>query len=436
MIVFGHRQESRGVIDQMKLKDPGDNKITPQLGAVVAVAGLSVVLILAIAVVPAVKNKNKKVDFTEISQKIDSKVDETIENAISKADGTSAVLEEEPEPETSGVQSPDELDFWDAYPEETEDDTETDEEDAEKNDDEVKNGEKNDDKKEEASSGKDKDGKDSKETGDKTDDKGTGDGENVTDESNDGKHTLVVNRDGEEEWVTISQYLPKSDYDYTNLICKDNRMEYYVDGTKVSYVGVDISKYQDYIDFNKVKKDGIDYVMIRLGARGYGTGQIIADEYFFDNIKRAKDAGLDVGVYFSSQAITVEEAQEEAQLVIDSVGEYHLEYPVAFDMGFVDNDTARIEALSKSERTEIALAFLQKITESGFTGCIFGDKEWLIKEVDLSKLTEYDFWLKQEGDLPDYPYKFSMWQYSRKGSVNGISGFVSLNISFVDFAEK
>lgn len=417
----------------MKLKDPGNNKITPQLGAVVAVAGLTVVLILAIAVVPAVKKKNKKVDFTKISQTIDSKVDETIEQAMSKADGTSAVLDEEPEPESSGVNSPDELDFWDAYPEETEDDSQSDEEkDGEK----VKDGDKNDDINKESSSKEDKDSKDDKNSKEDKNGKDTTDSKVETDESNDGKHTLVINRDGEEEWVTISQYLPKSDYDYTNLICKDNRMEYYVDGTKISYVGVDISKYQDYIDFNKVKKDGIDYVMIRLGARGYGTGQIIADEYFFDNIKRAKDAGLDVGVYFSSQAITVEEAQEEAQLVIDSVGEYHLEYPVAFDMGFVDNDTARIEALSKSEKTEIALAFLQKITESGFTGCIYGDKEWLIKEVDLSKLTEYDFWLKQEGDLPDYPYKFSMWQYSRKGSVNGISGFVSLNISFVDFAEK
>ena len=417
----------------MKLKDPGNNKITPQLGAVVAVAGLTVVLILAIAVVPAVKKKNKKVDFTKISQTIDSKVDETIEQAMSKADGTSSVLDEEPEPESSGVNSPDELDFWDAYPEETEDDSQSDEEkDGEK----VKDGDKNDDINKESSSKEDKDSKDDKNSKEDKNGKDTTDSKAETDESNDGKHTLVINRDGEEEWVTISQYLPKSDYDYTNLICKDNRMEYYVDGTKVSYVGVDISKYQDYIDFNKVKKDGIDYVMIRLGARGYGTGQIIADEYFFDNIKRAKDAGLDVGVYFSSQAITVEEAQEEAQLVIDSVGEYHLEYPVAFDMGFVDNDTARIEALSKSEKTEIALAFLQKITESGFTGCIFGDKEWLIKEVDLSKLTEYDFWLKQEGDLPDYPYKFSMWQYSRKGSVNGISGFASLNISFVDFAEK
>ncbi len=411
----------------MKLKDSGDNKMTPQLGAVLAVAGLAIVLIIAIAVVPAVKKKDRKIDFSSISQKFDEKVDETIEGVATKADGTSAILDEEPEPETSGVNSPDELDFWDAYPE---DSGEEEEEDPDKEDEEK---DKDKDKKDDPSS---KDDKDKKEDNDEKDGKDKEGEEEDKNELDDGKHTLVINRDGEEEWVTISQYLPKNDLEYTNLVCKDNRMEYFVDGTKVSYLGIDISKYQDYIDFNKVKKDGIDYVMIRLGARGYGTGQIIADEYFFDNIKRAKDAGLDVGVYFSSQAITVEEAQEEAQLVIDSVGEYHLEYPVAFDMGFVDNDTARIEALSKTERTDIALAFLQKITENNFTGCIYADKEWLIKEIDLSKLTEYDFWLKQEGDLPDYPYKFSMWQYSRKGTVNGISGYVNFNISFVDFAEK
>ena len=146
----------------MKLKDPGNNKITPQLGAVVAVAGLTVVLILAIAVVPAVKKKNKKVDFTKISQAIDSKVDETIEQAMSKADGTSSVLDEEPEPESSGVNSPDELDFWDAYPEETEDDSQSDEEkDGEK----VKDGDKNDDINKVSSSKEDKDGKDDKNFG-------------------------------------------------------------------------------------------------------------------------------------------------------------------------------------------------------------------------------------------------------------------------------
>ena len=111
------------------------------------------------------------------------------------------------------------------------------------------------------------------------------------DPSTDGKHTLVQYADGKEEWVLISPYLPKHDYDFTKLVCQSDLMKYYENGKQVSYTGVDISKFQDYVDFVKVKKAGIDFVMIRLGARGYGTGQLILDEYFQDNIKRATDAG-------------------------------------------------------------------------------------------------------------------------------------------------
>lgn len=252
----------------------------------------------------------------------------------------------------------------------------------------------------------------------------------------DGKHTMVVNRKGEEEWVLISPYLPKHEYDFTRLVCQSDLMKYYENGKQVSYVGVDVSKDQDYIDFGKVRKAGINFVMIRVGARGYGTGQLIVDEYFAENMKRAADAGLDVGVYFSSQAITEEEAIEEANLVLESLGEYTVSYPVAFDMEFVPNDTARIDALSKSERTNIAKAFLDTVEAAGYKTILYGNKEWLIKEIDMSKLTAYDVWLAQAADIPDYPYKFSMWQYSTQGSVDGIAGPVNLNISFIDYAEK
>ena len=124
------------------------------------------------------------------------------------------------------------------------------------------------------------------------------------DPSTDGKHTLVTNRDGKEEWVLISPYLPKHEYDFTKLVCQSDLMKYYQDGKLTSYVGVDISKYQDYVDFLKLKKAGVDFVMLRVGARGYGSGQIVLDDYFTDNIKRATDAGLRIGVYFTSQAIT------------------------------------------------------------------------------------------------------------------------------------
>lgn len=256
------------------------------------------------------------------------------------------------------------------------------------------------------------------------------------DPSADGKHTLVTYGDGEEEWVLISPYLPKHEYDYTKLVCQSELMKYYVEGKQVSYVGVSISKYQDYVDFVKLKKAGIDFVMIRVGARGYGTGQIAMDDYFLDNIKRASDAGMEIGLYFFSQAISKEEAVEEANVVLQNIGEYKITYPIAFDMEFIPNDTARIDNLSREEKTAITKAFLDTIEDAGYLPMIYGNKEWLIKRIDLSKLTEYDVWLSQPGDLPDYPYKFAMWHYSNTAVVDGIAGYADLSISFIDYSEK
>ena len=256
------------------------------------------------------------------------------------------------------------------------------------------------------------------------------------DPSTDGKHTKVVNSDGSEEWVLISPYLPKNDYDYTQLVCQSNIMKYYVNGTKVSYEGIDLSEVQDYVDFAAVKKSGIDFVMLRLGARGYSTGQLVLDDYFADNLKRATDAGLDVGVYFYSQAITVEEAEEEANMVIEHLGDYRISYPVAYDMERILNDSARTDVLGKSDRTAIAKKFMDTVKDAGYQVILYGNKEWLIKQIDMSKLTAYDVWLSQVGDIPDYPYRFTMWQYNTSGKVDGVSGYVNLNISFIDYSER
>lgn len=256
------------------------------------------------------------------------------------------------------------------------------------------------------------------------------------DPSKDGKHTKIINENGEEEWVKINTKLDKHSYDFTKLVSKSQLMQYYKDGKECSFVGVDISKYQEYIDFNKVKKAGIDFCMVRVGARGYGTGQLVLDEYFHENMKRATDAGLALGVYFFSQAITEEEAIEEANMVIKEIESYNVTYPVAFDMEYVENDEARVQGLTKKEKTVIAQAFLDTIEAAGYTPIIYGKKEWLIQKIDLTKLEDYDIWLAQYEDIPDYPYKFSMWQYTNQGIVDGISGKVDLNISFIDFSEK
>lgn len=260
--------------------------------------------------------------------------------------------------------------------------------------------------------------------------------EEEDDPSTDGKHTLVQYSDGREEWVSISPYLPKHEYDFTKLVCQSGLMKYYEDGRQISYVGVNISKFQDYVDFVKVKKAGIDFVMLRAGVRGYGTGQLSVDDYFSENLKRATDAGLDVGVYFFSQAITKEEAVEEANMVIENLGEYQISYPVAFDMEFIENDSARTDILTRFEKTEIAKAFLDAIADAGYKTMIYGNKEWLIKEIDMSKLTAYDVWLSQGADIPDYPYQFAMWKYDFRGKVDGIVGFVDMSISFINYSEK
>lgn len=262
--------------------------------------------------------------------------------------------------------------------------------------------------------------------------------EALNDPSTDGKHTLVTNPDGTEEWVLINPYLTKNTYDFTKLEEKANLKRYMENGKKTSYVGVDISKHTGKVNFTGVKAAGVDYVMIRLGSRGYSTGQISLDENFKENIEGAIEAGLEVGVYFYSQAITQEEAVQEANFVVQNLEPYRakVKYPVAFDMEFVSNDKSRVDGLSRDDKTTVTAAFMEGIKAAGYVPMIYGDKEWLIKEIDMTKLQVYDVWLSQEKDIPDYPYQYTMWQYSTDGVLNGINGNADLNICFVNYSER
>ncbi len=261
--------------------------------------------------------------------------------------------------------------------------------------------------------------------------------EESTEESkDDGNHIQIIYSDGSEEWVQINPYMEKNTYDFTNLVSNDGKMKYYYDGKKISYLGVDISRYQKDVNFEALKSDGIEFVMIRLGARGYKTGELQIDEYFHENVKKASEAGLDIGVYFFSQAVTQEEAVEEAQLVLDNIKEYEILYPIAYDMEFIENDTARVETLTRDERTAVAAAFLNHINNAGYTPMLYGDTEWLVKRIDVAKFNASCIWLAEEADIPKYPYRYEMWQYTTQGQVRGIDGFVDLNISFVDYSAR
>lgn len=260
----------------------------------------------------------------------------------------------------------------------------------------------------------------------------------IDDPSTDGKHTLVTTPNGKDEWVLISPYLIKNTYDFTKMEDKAGLKRYMENGKKVSYVGVDISKQTGSVNFTGLKAAGVDYVMIRLGGRGYTTGQITLDENFKENIEGAIAEGLDVGIYFYSQAISQDEAVQEANFVLQNLEPYrgNIKYPVAFDMEFVANDEARIDGLSREDRTNIAISFLESVKAAGYIPMLYGDKEWLIMEVDLTKLQNYDVWLTQEADIPDYPYQYAMWQYSSVGVVNGIKGDANLNICFIGYSQR
>ena len=258
------------------------------------------------------------------------------------------------------------------------------------------------------------------------------------DPSTDGKHTLIKNSDGTEEWVLISPYLTKNTYDFTNMTETANLRKYTDNGKKISYVGVDISKHNGTVNFRSMKAAGIDFVMIRVGARGYGTGQLSLDDNFVENIEDAIDAGLDIGVYFYSQAVTLEEATQEANFVVQNLAPYkeHINYPVAFDMESVPNDKARIDGLSREDKTSISAAFLSGMQAAGYIPMLYGNKEWLIKNIDLAQLQNYDVWLSEDEDIPDYPYQYTMWQYTTTGVLNGITGDANLNICFVSYSDR
>lgn len=262
--------------------------------------------------------------------------------------------------------------------------------------------------------------------------------EEIVTEANDGKHTLITHEDYSTEWVAISPYLTKNELDYTKLFNQGGKLKYYEGENCVSYYGIDISKDQNYIDFNKVKKDGVQFVMIRLGQRGYQSGTITLDDYFKDNLKRATDAGLMVGVTFLSQAVTKEEAAEEANWIIQNTAGYTISYPVVCEIASVRNEKARTDDLSKEDRTTVIRSFFSTLKDAGLKPVLCADKKVLIKDMELSKIMgEYDVWLNQpDVDLPDYPYLFSMWRYSTKGQVDGIAGNVSLDISFIDYSLK
>lgn len=232
-------------------------------------------------------------------------------------------------------------------------------------------------------------------------------------------------------WIEVLDEVPVNSYDSSLFALDDGQMCYDSDDVEALW-GVDVSSHQGVIDWEQVADSGVDYAMIRLGYRGYVTGGICLDDYFIQNIEGAQDAGIDVGVYFFSQAITVAEAQEEANFVLSYLEEYDLQCPVVFDWETIGSSTARTNGLSTDLLCDCADAFCHKIERAGYDPMIYFNQYDGYKKYDLSELVDYDFWYAEYSKTPSFYYNFQMWQYTSSGSVSGISGKTDLNIWLKD----
>lgn len=197
-----------------------------------------------------------------------------------------------------------------------------------------------------------------------------------------------------------------------------------------SVKGIDVSVYQGDIDWSSVKADGVDYAMIRCGYRGYNNGFIQKDIRFTDNITNATANSVEAGVYFFSQAVTKEEAIEEANYVIDAIKPYNVTYPVAIDIEDIANAKGRQESLTAAELTEVVIAFCETVKAAGYTPMIYSNIAYFMEKVEYSRLEDYSKWYASYQSQLYFPYEISMWQYTNTGRVNGISGDVDINIQF------
>ena len=236
-------------------------------------------------------------------------------------------------------------------------------------------------------------------------------------------------------WLAALSDVPRHEMDFDNVRLENGFKNYYIDGVKANETGIDVSYHQGDIDWEAVKADGVDFAMLRLGYRGYESGQINVDERFHEYADGALGAGLDIGVYFYSQAVTAEEAVEEAEAVLNEIGDYEIMYPVVFDWEIVGEESARTNVVSADVLNECAAAFCNRIAKGGYIPMVYSVKRMALTKFDMSRLAGFDFWLAEYRDIPEYPYLFTMWQYASDGHVNGIEGEVDLNMSLVDYSK-
>ena len=193
--------------------------------------------------------------------------------------------------------------------------------------------------------------------------------------------------------------------------------------------GIDVSKWNGDIDWDKVKNAGVEFAIIRAGYRGSVTGSLVQDIYFDANMRGAEASDIPVGVYFFTQATNEVEAVEEASAVLKWVKEYDITYPI-----FIDTEGAggngRADGLDIDSRTLVCEAFCRTIENAGYEAGVYASRNWYNNNLHTEKLENYYIWLAEYRSVPLYQGYYRMWQYSSKGKIDGIEGNVDMNVMY------
>ena len=249
------------------------------------------------------------------------------------------------------------------------------------------------------------------------------------------------------KFVEIDRSLKQSTVEAARFVTdEETGFMYYTDesGNKTSYIGIDVSSFQSTVDWEKVKATGIDFAIIRCGLRGYGSeGRLVMDSCFEDNIKGAIESGINVGVYFYTQALNTEEAIEEANFVLETVSSYEFNGPIVLDVESASPEE-RIKNITETERTDNIIAFCDTIKAAGYKTMIYADLKFFTTKMEIARLEDYEKWyanyntleIDEDTSVWGYhnplllPYEFSMWQYTNSGTLDGINGDVDFDVLF------
>lgn len=230
--------------------------------------------------------------------------------------------------------------------------------------------------------------------------------------------------------IIANPNVPVLAYNKAAFVLKGGRMSYGEADFNCRF-GIDVSYYQEEIDWKKVAADGVEFAMIRLGYRGWSDGVLYMDTRFKENIEGAQSAGIDVGVYFFTQAVNEAEAKEEAEYVLSALEGYEIRMPIACDVEEIDDHDGRMDRLSASRRSRNVAVFCQTIKDAGYEPMIYCNMYYEAYKLNLEMLSAFPIWYADYNRFPQTPYHFDIWQYTCKGKVKGISGNVDCNIQMI-----